>query len=196
MLSTSHQMQKPTPTWTIVQFSTDNTVEAVPPSWIEQYKCYWPPFKYEQIITAIRKNVKRNTCWPRYDIIPFWNSTYDDYNTARLKTKKTECTFDLNSEIEGSTKRKRKINHLHLDETGDDNHYNSPSTVQKQIYWSVYLYILVYVYNICMDIFLWHIIISKKRLLVLKKELLKLKEKIYKKIIQKWWIKYWIQPWS
>lgn len=66
------------PTWTVVQFSTDNTVEAVPSSWIEHNKCYWPPFKYEQIITAIRKNMERNTCWPCYDIITFRNSTYGE----------------------------------------------------------------------------------------------------------------------
>ncbi|KAL6418176.1 hypothetical protein ACFW04_012294 [Cataglyphis niger] len=70
-------------TWTIVKFSTVNTVEAVSSSWIEHNKCYCPPFKYEQIIAAIRKNVERNTCWP------------------------SECTFDLNSEVETSTKRKK-----------------------------------------------------------------------------------------
>lgn len=64
------------PTWTVVQFSTDNTVEAVPSSWIEHNN--WPPFKYEQIITAIRKNMEQNTCWPCYDIITFRNSTYDE----------------------------------------------------------------------------------------------------------------------
>lgn len=64
------------PTWTIVQFLTDNTVEAVPSGWIEHNKCYWPPFKYEQIITAIRKNMERNTCWPCYDIKTFRNNMY------------------------------------------------------------------------------------------------------------------------
>ncbi|GAB1869621.1 hypothetical protein CAJAP_10700 [Camponotus japonicus] len=123
------------PTWTVVQFSTDNTVEAVPSSWIEHNKCYWPPFKYEQIITAIRKNMQRNTCWPCYDIITFRNSTYDDYNVARLKTKKAEYTSasDLNSEIE-STKRKRIINRLYVaSDSDDDCDKNNNSTKQKQI---------------------------------------------------------------
>ncbi|GAB1860737.1 hypothetical protein CAJAP_01816 [Camponotus japonicus] len=124
------------PTWTVVQFSTDNTVEAVPSSWIEHNKCYWPPFKYEQIITAIRKNMERNTCWPCYDIITFRNSTYDDYNVARLKTKKAEYTSasDLNSEIE-STKRKRIINRLYVASDSDDDcdKNNNSSTKQKQI---------------------------------------------------------------
>lgn len=32
------EMEKPT--WTVVQFTTDNTVEAVPSDWIEHNKCY------------------------------------------------------------------------------------------------------------------------------------------------------------
>ncbi|XP_071572846.1 uncharacterized protein, partial [Temnothorax nylanderi] len=107
------------PTWTIVQFSEDNTVEAVPSTWIEHNKCYWPPFKNEKVIAAIRKNAERNTCWPCYDIITFWNSTYDDYNIARRKTKKAEDTSDLNSS-EVDTKRKRIKNRLYENKTDDE----------------------------------------------------------------------------
>ncbi|XP_032690649.1 uncharacterized protein LOC116853628 isoform X2 [Odontomachus brunneus] len=126
-----HHTAMEKPTWTIVKFSTDNTVEAVPSSWIEHNKCYWPPFKYEQIIAAIRKNMERNTCWPSYDIIMFRNSTYDDYNTARLKIKKAECTSDLNSEIDESIKRKRKKNPLYLSDTDDYDQYNSGCLKRK-----------------------------------------------------------------
>ncbi|KMQ88357.1 pou class transcription factor 2-like protein [Lasius niger] len=79
--------------------------------------------------------MERNTCWPCYDIITFRNSTYDDYNVARLKTKKAEYTSasDLNSEVE-STKRKRIINRLYVASDSDDNcDKNNNSTKQKQI---------------------------------------------------------------
>ncbi|XP_011688854.1 PREDICTED: uncharacterized protein LOC105450618 [Wasmannia auropunctata] len=126
-------MQKPT--WTVIQFMVDNTVEAVPSGWIEHNKCYWPSFKYEQIIAAIRKNVERNTCWPSYDVITFRNSTYDDYNMARLKTKKAECTSDLNSEVEKNAKRKRLKNRLYesSDDTDDSDKESSVRTKQKEI---------------------------------------------------------------
>ncbi|XP_039310317.1 uncharacterized protein LOC120358954 isoform X1 [Solenopsis invicta] len=121
------------PTWTIIKFTADNTVEAVPSTWIEHSKCYWPPFKYEQIIAAIRKNVERNTCWPSYDIITFRNSTYDDYNVARQKTKKAECTSDLNSEVE-DTKRKRTRNPLFVSDTcSDSDQENNAPTKQKHV---------------------------------------------------------------
>ncbi|XP_039303026.1 uncharacterized protein LOC120357193 [Solenopsis invicta] len=121
------------PTWTIIKFTADNTVEAVPSTWIEHSKCYWPPFKYEQIIAAIKKNVERNTCWPSYDIITFRNSTYDDYNVARQKTKKAECTSDLNSEVE-DTKRKRTRNPLFVSDTcSDSDQENNAPTKQKHV---------------------------------------------------------------
>lgn len=120
------------PTWTVVQFSADNTVEAVPSDWIEHDKCYWPLFKYEQVIAAIRKNVEQNTCWPSYSIITFRNSTYDDYNMARQKTKKAECTSDLNSEIE-VTQRKRIKNRFLYSDTDDSDKENSVPTKRKQM---------------------------------------------------------------
>lgn len=52
---------------------------------------------------------------------------------ARLKTKKAECTSDLNSEVEGSTKRKRIKNHLYFSDNSDDDQCNSVQKKQKQM---------------------------------------------------------------
>ncbi|CAL1681096.1 unnamed protein product [Lasius platythorax] len=94
--------------WTVVRFIDEDTVEAVPSSWIVQNRCYWPPFKNEKIMAIIRKNEEPNTCWPSYEISIFRNSTFADYKTAREKCKKSECTSDLNSEIDEQRKRSSK----------------------------------------------------------------------------------------
>lgn len=62
--------------WTIVRFIDEDTVEAVPTSWIEQNRCYWPPLKNEKIMAIIRRNERPNTCWPSYEISIFRNSTF------------------------------------------------------------------------------------------------------------------------
>lgn len=66
-------------TWTVVRFIDEDTVEAVPSTWIIQNQCYWPPFKYEKIVSLIRKNDRPNTCWPSHEISVFRNSTVGKY---------------------------------------------------------------------------------------------------------------------
>lgn len=66
-----------------------------------------------------------------------WNiSIYiilDDYNVARQKTKKAECTSDLNSEVE-DTKRKRTRNPLFVSDTcSDSDQENNAPTKQKHV---------------------------------------------------------------
>ncbi|KAJ8965375.1 hypothetical protein NQ314_004187 [Rhamnusium bicolor] len=87
-------------TWTIVQFSEDLTVEAIPTSWIQGEWCHWPPFKQEKLTTSIKKCEALNTNWPRHTIKIFRNATFDDYAKARLKAKVAEDFSDLNSESE------------------------------------------------------------------------------------------------
>ncbi|XP_011691888.1 PREDICTED: uncharacterized protein LOC105452470 isoform X3 [Wasmannia auropunctata] len=95
-------------TWTVVRFIDEDTVEAVPSSWIIQNRCYWPPFKNEKIMAIIRKNEQPNTCWPSYEISIFRNSTFADYKTAREKCKKSEFTSDLNSDVDIRRKQSSK----------------------------------------------------------------------------------------
>ncbi|XP_011858903.1 PREDICTED: uncharacterized protein LOC105556420 isoform X2 [Vollenhovia emeryi] len=97
--------------WTIVKFIEEDTVEAVPSTWIVDKTCYWPPFHMEKIVASIKKHAEPNTCWPSYDIITFRNSSYDNYKTAREKAKKAELTSELNSDTDNNNvpNRKRKI---------------------------------------------------------------------------------------
>ncbi|XP_018398299.1 PREDICTED: uncharacterized protein LOC108776242, partial [Cyphomyrmex costatus] len=96
-------------TWTVVQFIDEETVEAVPTTWIINNKCYWPPFQMEKIIAAIKKHAEPNTCWPSYDITIFRNSSYDNYQTAREKAKKAEFTSELTSDTDNNKISKRKV---------------------------------------------------------------------------------------
>jgi hypothetical protein len=63
-------------TWTVVRFIDQDTVEAVPSSWIVQNRCYWPPFKNDKIMAIIRKNEQPDTCWPSCEISVFRNGTF------------------------------------------------------------------------------------------------------------------------
>lgn len=62
--------------WTVVRFIDEDTVEAVPSTWIINNKCYWPPFQMEKTVAVIKKHAEPNTCWPSYNITIFRNSSY------------------------------------------------------------------------------------------------------------------------
>ncbi|XP_039309118.1 uncharacterized protein LOC105204276 [Solenopsis invicta] len=93
-------------TWTIVQFEEDETVEAVPSTWIQGQYCHWPTYSHDKLRTAIKKHETLNTCWPVHKIKSFKNFTFNDYLKARSKACTAEYTSDLNSEAEYA-KRKR-----------------------------------------------------------------------------------------
>lgn len=98
-----------TNTWTVVQFLTDDTVDAVPTSWIHDGDfCFWPPFTQDKIKNAI-KNCEMNSHWPSHKVRTFKDGTFDDYFVARNKARKAESTSDLNSDIDLKRKRKKKV---------------------------------------------------------------------------------------
>lgn len=66
-------------TWSIVRFTSEDTVEAIPSTWIINNKCYWPLFQSDKTMAAIRKYENPNKCWPMYDVVPFRNSNYGKY---------------------------------------------------------------------------------------------------------------------
>lgn len=69
-------MQDVVPTWTVVQFVEDGTVEAIPSNWIQGDMCHWPPYFHQKLVMAIRKCEALNTCWPTHKIKSFRNSTF------------------------------------------------------------------------------------------------------------------------
>ena len=68
-----------TPTWTVVQFVDDGTVEAVPSTWIQGDMCHWPSFPAAKMITSIRKCESLNTCWPTHKVKMFRNGTFGEW---------------------------------------------------------------------------------------------------------------------
>ncbi|XP_076279875.1 uncharacterized protein LOC143208866 [Lasioglossum baleicum] len=89
------QMEMPTNTWTVVQFLADGTVEAVPNSWLEGDKCYWPPVHKSKLSNAIQQCELPQPSWEYFSVKIFKNSTFDDYTKARRKAKEAEETSDL-----------------------------------------------------------------------------------------------------
>ncbi|KAG5881924.1 hypothetical protein JTB14_038445 [Gonioctena quinquepunctata] len=87
-------------TWTIVKFISDNSVEAVPTSWVAEGKCAWPNYTRERLMKAIRTCEPPMCCWNHHEIKPFRNATYNNYATARQKSMRAEETPDLNSDCD------------------------------------------------------------------------------------------------
>ncbi|XP_018572378.1 uncharacterized protein LOC108911826 isoform X2 [Anoplophora glabripennis] len=95
--------------WTIVKFDQEDSVEAVPSTWIVGNSCYWPPTtNQERITSAIRRHDIPSTCWPQHKISLLKNAVFDNYTEARQKTKIAEYSSDLNEEISSRKIRCRK----------------------------------------------------------------------------------------
>lgn len=62
--------------WTVVQFSEDGTVEAVPSLWIEDDLCYWPSYTQPKMMSAIRRCEPLDKCWPTHRVKIFRNATF------------------------------------------------------------------------------------------------------------------------
>ncbi|KAG5871350.1 hypothetical protein JTB14_019747 [Gonioctena quinquepunctata] len=107
-------------TWSVVQFTNDHTVEAVPTAWIQGDRCHWPSFPPDKMINAIRKFEPLIKCWDSHPIKIFRNATFNEYIKARNKAKVAEDTSDLASEAEIEAKRKRKMKKVFSSSSEDD----------------------------------------------------------------------------
>lgn len=65
-------------TWTIVKFIEEDSVEAVPTTWIFGNRCYWPPFTKQKMLAAIKNHETLSTCWPSHEISIFKNGTFGE----------------------------------------------------------------------------------------------------------------------
>lgn len=67
-------------TWTVIKFSEENSVEAVPTTWlVGSENCYWPPFPQDKVLQAIRRHDPPNTCWPLHQAEVFRCGTYGEF---------------------------------------------------------------------------------------------------------------------
>lgn len=65
--------------WTVVKFIDEDSVEAVPTTWIQGNSCFWPPLTQQKVVTAIKNHEVANTCWPSYEITFFKNGTFGKF---------------------------------------------------------------------------------------------------------------------
>lgn len=67
-------------TWTIVKFTEDNSVAAVPTKWIiRDDECLWPPFPPHKLHTTVKNQTDADPHWPSYKVHIFRNATYGTY---------------------------------------------------------------------------------------------------------------------
>ncbi|CAG9822070.1 unnamed protein product [Phaedon cochleariae] len=96
-----------TKSWTVVKFEDENTVEAVPTTWILGSSCYWPPYSRDKLVAAIKNFEAPNTHWPLHKMEVFRNATFDSYLEARKESNVAEYASDLNIDEEASTRKNR-----------------------------------------------------------------------------------------
>ncbi|CAH0552793.1 unnamed protein product [Brassicogethes aeneus] len=102
-------MEKDSPSWTVIQFIDDRSVEAVPSCWIQGDYCHWPSYSKEKLVSAIRKCEPLNTCWSIFKVKLFRGATFDDYMIARNKAKVAEDTSDLNTADENENPKRKRV---------------------------------------------------------------------------------------
>ncbi|XP_074033871.1 uncharacterized protein isoform X2 [Leptinotarsa decemlineata] len=120
--------------WNVVHFLRDDTVEAVPESWIikESKQCYWPSMNGGKLKNLIAKCESPCSEWETFPIRIIGNAygsiTYtefaDNLITARHKVIKAETTSDLNSDLEQEKRIRKKSTLLSSsDSDSEDNMY-------------------------------------------------------------------------
>ncbi|XP_011870141.1 PREDICTED: uncharacterized protein LOC105563284 [Vollenhovia emeryi] len=90
-------------TWTIVIFTDEDTVEAVPSNWIHDNECFWPSLTFEKLTAAIKNHEVPNTSWPSYPIRILRNGTFTSYSTAKETCRKAEYSSNINSDSFGKS---------------------------------------------------------------------------------------------
>ena len=52
----------------IVEFTTDCSVDVVPSRWLNNNKCFWPPYNKDCLTSAKKKEEQPDTAWKQYEI--------------------------------------------------------------------------------------------------------------------------------
>ncbi|XP_076644982.1 uncharacterized protein LOC143354612 [Halictus rubicundus] len=113
-------------TWTVVQFVADGSVEAVPTDWIQRNNCYWPPLQQSRVAKAVKQLEPRGESWSQHEVKIFRNGTFDNYMTARRKSKAAEDTSDLQSEVELWLHKRKKIKFSSSEDSDEETILFSP----------------------------------------------------------------------
>ncbi|ODM88758.1 hypothetical protein Ocin01_17924, partial [Orchesella cincta] len=107
------------------------TCEIIPESWFfpEEEECAWPPVK--NVSKYVEKKRSPEANWKRYPARKI--HVYDTYKAARENLHRAEMTSDLNSEVDETPKRKRRIasRNICYTQKTDDSDIDSRQKVTK-----------------------------------------------------------------
>lgn len=108
--------------WTVILFTNEDTVEAVPIKWMAEHnsKCYWPPAN-ENVRKAIRENFEPGEKWTLQNCKKI-SKNYENLTVARSKALEAECRSELGSTSENNysmskKKRQTKINRRYISDS-------------------------------------------------------------------------------
>lgn len=137
--------------WRVVHFIKENTVEAVPASWVKDINgCFWPPYSGLKLRTVIKNCTPPAHDWDlhqsrligelygRYSFVKMYNfSNYitkilGDLRVARSKAAQAEETSDLASENEGCVRKITKKRRFMFDSDSDSNPITFNTCLQKK----------------------------------------------------------------
>ncbi|KAG5867947.1 hypothetical protein JTB14_020467 [Gonioctena quinquepunctata] len=122
--------------WRVVTFLEEDTVEAVPISWIRSpNQCLWPPFSGQKLKTAISKCMSPASDWDVHEARTI-GEVYGDLSVARIKAVEAENNSDLNSESDliGLGHRKIRLDKKYLESDSDqDDRDDTPSPEVSEI---------------------------------------------------------------
>ncbi|KAF5269180.1 hypothetical protein FQR65_LT02480 [Abscondita terminalis] len=105
-------MNSPSKTWSVIKFPEEDSVSAVPSSWLLNHdRCFWPPYSQKLVRTAIEKHEPPDvTNWQLFPCIGFRNNIFDTFKEANKKSVLATKSSDLEtSESATVLSRKRKI---------------------------------------------------------------------------------------
>ncbi|XP_076852732.1 uncharacterized protein LOC143523316 isoform X2 [Brachyhypopomus gauderio] len=107
--------------YNIVGFKDTDEVEVVPAAWVKDGICYWPPYKKEMILRAVKSQEQPQDSWIPYSIRVIY--TASDYSAARRKLPEAVEHTDIQSEEEDQPRpkrRRRPTRKLYLNESADE----------------------------------------------------------------------------
>ncbi|KAF5300678.1 hypothetical protein FQA39_LY11040 [Lamprigera yunnana] len=96
------------------EITKENSITAVPTSWLHGSICFWPPFSPKIVQAAIERGDPPNiNTWQQFDYLALRNNVFDSFKEAERKSRKALETSDLESQIEDNDesigKRKRRV---------------------------------------------------------------------------------------
>lgn len=63
--------------WAIIKFPhEEDSVAAVPTSWLNGNICYWPPWSQEKVIKAIKNSTPPESTWQNHSFLPLRNNIF------------------------------------------------------------------------------------------------------------------------